>query len=145
MATLIPTNFQKSQMTSLLNKKGLKSFLILSIILNSFFASYVQAAMISTPDVLISDGAQYSQHELTQALASDELKQQLQALGVDTEQLNDRVASLTHSEIQQLNAELADQPAGGIVGVLLTIFIVLIVTDMLCATDVFNFVKCINK
>jgi hypothetical protein len=113
--------------------------------LNSFFASYVQAKMISTPDVLISDGIQYRQHELTQALASDELKQQLQALGVDTEQLNDRVASLTPGETQQLNAELTDQPAGGIVGVLLTIFIVLIVTDMLCATDVFNFVKCINK
>tara|TARA_B110000503_G_scaffold122938_1_gene188071 strand:+ start:339 stop:584 length:246 start_codon:yes stop_codon:yes gene_type:complete len=78
------------------------------------------------------------------ALASDELKQQLEGLGVDTEQLNDRIASLTPEEIQQLNAELEVQPAGGILGVLLTVFIVLVVTDLLCATDVFHFVRCIN-
>ena len=74
-----------------------------------------------------------------------ELKTQLEDLGVDTSQLSDRIASLTAAEIQQLNAELEQQPAGGIVGVLLTIFIVFIITDMLCATDIFSFVKCINK
>jgi len=132
-------------MTTLLNSNGLKKFLIILLILNGFMASFAQAKMISTTNVIQSDGMAYSQQELQSALASDELKQQLEGMGVDIAQLNDRVASLTADEIQQLNAELAEQPAGGIIGVLLTIFIVFIVTDMLCATEVFNFVKCINK
>jgi len=90
-------------------------------------------------------GESYTQADLQTALASEELKAQLQTMGVDVEQLNDRIASLTPSEIQQLNTELEQQPAGGIVGALVTIFVVFVVTDMLCATDVFPFVKCINK
>ncbi len=132
-------------MTTFLSSKGFKHFLIILMVLNGFMASFAQAKMIATTAVIQSDGMAYSQHELQSALASDELKQQLAGMGVDVDQLNDRVASLTPTEIQQLNAELATQPAGGIVGVLLTIFIVFIVTDMLCATDVFTFVKCINK
>ena len=132
-------------MDTLLNSKRLKKFLIALIIFNGLIGSYVQAQMISTTTMLTSDGMQYSQQQLQTALASDELKQQLEGLGVDVAQLNDRVASLTPGEIQQLNADLAEQPAGGIIGVLLTIFIVFVVTDMLCATDVFVFVKCINK
>jgi len=132
-------------MTTLLNSNGLKKFLIVLLVLNGFMASFAQAKMISTTSVIHSEGMAYSQQELQSALASDELKQQLEGMGVDVAQLNDRVASLTPSEIQQLNADLAEQPAGGIIGVLLTIFIVFIVTDMLCATDVFSFVRCINK
>ena len=85
----------------------------------------------------------YSTQDLQ--LAAKELKQQLHALGVDAAELDDRIASLTPAEIAQLNAELAEKPAGGVLGILLTIFVVFIFTDMLCATDIFSFVKCINK
>lgn len=132
-------------MNTLLNSKSLKKILIALIVFNGLIVSYAQAQMIPTTAMLTSDGMQYSQQQLQNALASNELKQQLEGLGVDVAQLNDRVASLTPGEIQQLNTELAEQPAGGIIGVLVTIFIVLVVTDMLCATDVFGFVKCINK
>jgi uncharacterized small protein (DUF1192 family) len=112
---------------------------------SSLMSSYAQAAMISTDSMINAGEGNYSQQQLQTALASEELKTQLEDLGVDTSQLSDRIASLTAAEIQQLNAELEQQPAGGIVGVLLTIFIVFIITDMLCATDIFSFVKCINK
>ena len=132
-------------MNKTLNSKTLKQFMAMMVVCLGLFSGFAQAKMIPTATVISADGQQYDQQQLLTALASDELKQQLQELGVDTEQLNDRIASLTTAEIQQLNEELSDQPAGGIVGVLVTIFIVLIVTDMLCATDVFTFVKCINK
>ena len=132
-------------MIKVLHSKALKQLMVLMVISLGLFSSYAQAKMIPTTAVISADGQHYNQQQLLSALASEELKQQLQALGVDTEQLNDRIASLTAAEIQQLNTELSEQPAGGIVGVLLTIFIVFIVTDMLCATDVFSFVKCINK
>ncbi|GEM_PF-1064805 len=131
-------------MNKILNSKELKQFLVFMVIFVGLFAGYAQAKMIPTSSIISSNGEQYSQQQLQSALASDELKQQLEGLGVDTEQLNDRIASLTPEEIQQLNAELEVQPAGGILGVLLTVFIVLVVTDLLCATDVFHFVRCIN-
>ncbi|RRJ84007.1 PA2779 family protein [Aestuariirhabdus litorea] len=130
-------------------KQLAKSRLIHSLMISMLFvislgAGHAQAKMIPTTDLIHSGGAQYSQQQLQAALASDELKQQLADLGVDSEQLSDRISSLTPDEIQQLNAELEQQPAGGIIGVLLVIFIVFVVTDMLCATDLFTFVRCIN-
>ncbi len=132
-------------MTTLLRNTRVYKTLIILMFFSSLMSSYVQAAMISTDSMINAGEGNYSQQQLQTALASEELKTQLEDLGVDTSQLSDRIASLTAAEIQQLNAELEQQPAGGIVGVLLTIFIVFIVTDMLCATDIFSFVKCINK
>lgn len=132
-------------MNAILKSKSLKQFMVVLVVCTGLFSGYVQAKMVPTTTVISADGQQYDQQQLLSALASDELKQQLQELGVDTGQLNDRIASLTAEEVQQLNAELSEQPAGGIVGVLLTIFVVLVVTDMLCATDVFAFVRCLNK
>lgn len=121
-------------------------FLVIIILLTGFLSGYAQAGMVSTQDyILSSDGSHYSKEQLQEALASEELQQQLAGMGVDTDQLADRVASLTPEEIRQLNNELENQPAGGIVGILLALFIVFIITDMLCATDLFSFVKCINK
>jgi uncharacterized small protein (DUF1192 family) len=135
-------------MSMTMNSVKLKQVMILLIMLFGLMSAYSQAAMVSTSTLIHSTDMAYSTQELQTALASDELKQQLENLGVDVTELNDRIASLTAEEIQQLNAELANQPAGagaGVLGVLLTIFLVFIITDMLCATDVFSFVKCINK
>ena len=132
-------------MSNLIKNRWIHKFLASMMVCISLFVGHAQAKMISTDAVINAGSELYSQQQLQAALASDELQQQLVELGVDTEQLGDRIASLTPAEIQQLNAELEQQPAGGILGVLVTIFIVLVITDMLCATDVFNFVRCINK
>ncbi len=129
-----------------LNSPKIKQMMILLIILSGLMSAYSQAAMVSTSTLIHSTEMSYSTQDLQSAFASDELKQQLENLGVDAAELNDRIASLTPQEIQTLNVELENQPAGaGVLGILLTIFIVFIVTDMLCATNVFGFVNCINK
>lgn len=128
-----------------LNSRTLKHLMIIVIMLTGLSSAYTQAAMVPTSELINSSGSSYSTQELQAALASDELKQQLADLGVSASELNDRIASLTAEEVQQLNAQLAEQPAGGVLGVILTIFVIFIVTDMLCATDIFGFVKCINK
>ena len=132
-------------MKTFLEYNKLKKTLIFLLLAAGILGSYAQAGLISTNAMISVHGESYTKVDLHTALASKELKAQLQSMGVDVEQLNDRIASLTPSEIQQLNTELEQQPAGGIVGALVTIFVVLVVTDMLCATDVFPFVKCINK
>ncbi len=119
--------------------------LVLLTLLSCFLSGYAHAAMVPTQDYIADGSSTYTQEQLQTALASTELRDQLSELGVDPSQLQDRIDSLTPAEIVQLNAELEQKPAGGIIGVLLTIFIVFVITDMLCATDIFGFVKCINK
>ena len=128
-----------------LTSTTLKRVMILLMMFSGLMSSYAQAAMVPTSSLIHSSDKSYSADDLQVALASESLQKQLVDLGVDPAELHDRVASLTPAEIQHLNAELKDAPAGGVLGVLLTIFIVFIVTDMLCATDIFTFVKCINK
>ncbi len=126
--------------------QGLKKVLAGLLILLSFSTGYVQAGFIPTTALINANGESYTQSSLQTALASEQLQQQLITMGVDVEQLSDRIGSLTPNEISQLNNQLDQQPAGGgIIGILLTIFIIFIVTDMLCATNIFSFVKCINK
>lgn len=121
-------------------------FLAILILLTGFMSGFAQAGLVSTQDYLQSgEASYYDTMQLQEALASAELRQQLADMGVDPAQLADRVASLTPEEINQLNSELENQPAGGILGALLLIFILFVITDMLCATDLFPFVKCINK
>ena len=115
------------------------------MLMTTLLSGYAQAGMVSTQDLINHGSASYSKDQLQAAIESDELRSQLLDLGVDPEQLSDRIASLTPAEIAQLNAELENQPAGGIIGVLLALFVVFIITDMLCATDLFPFVKCINN
>lgn len=53
-----------------------------------------------------------------------------------------RVDALTDAEAQQLARQLDTMPAGGnALGVLLTVFLVLLITDLLGWTDVFPFTK----
>lgn len=132
-------------MNTSLKSRKLKQFMILIIMMTGLMSGYAQAAMVSTSTLINSEGVSYSKQDLQTALASEELKQQLSDLGVDASELNDRIASLTTEEIQQLNAELADQPAGaGVIGILLTVLLIFLITDMLCATNIYNFVNCIN-
>ena len=132
-------------METFLHHRWLSNVMICLMLLVSIQSAFVQAALVSTNAVINVDGAQYSKEQLQTAAQSAELKSQLSAMGVDTNQLNDRIASLTPSEINQLNAKLAEQPAGsGVVGALLVIFVLFVITDALCATDLFTFVKCVK-
>lgn len=106
----------------------------------------VNAAMISTDTIIQTENQQYTKSQLLQKLESAELQQQFLDMGVDPQEIQQRVASLTPDEISQLNANLASQPAGeGVLGLIGLVFVVLVITDMLCATDVFSFVNCINR
>ena len=58
-----------------------------------------------------------------------------------------RVAALSDAEIGQIADRLDSLPAGqdaatAIIGAAVTIFIILLITDLLCLTSVFNFTRC---
>jgi hypothetical protein len=72
----------------------------------------------------------------------DDVRQQLEALGVDRDEAIARVTTLSDEEVRQIAARLDQLPAGQgfLAGVALTagvVFIVLIITDLLGVTNVF--------
>jgi len=104
------------------------------------------AAMTSTTTLMQQEQRALERSELLEALDRDAVQSQLRDLGVDAAAAKQRVAAMTDEEVRQLNAHLGEMPAGGdVLGAVLVVFIVLVITDMLGATDVFPFVKSINN
>ena len=99
------------------------------------------AAMVGTTTALQQAQSIYERAELLEMLDREAVQSQLQAMGVDAEAAKQRVAAMTDEEIRQLNARLAEMPAGGdALGIVLLLLIIFIITDMLGATDIFPFV-----
>lgn len=104
------------------------------------------AAMIGTQEVIAELQHQVDQQQLMAMLDDQQVKDKLVALGVDREQVESRIASLTPAELAQFNQQLDQAPAGaGVVGIIVLFLVIFIITDMLCATNIFSFVKCINR
>jgi len=99
------------------------------------------AAMVGTTTALQQAQHSYERTELLEMLDREGVQSQLQSMGVDAEAAKQRVAAMTDDEILQLNARLAEMPAGGDgLGIILLLFVIFIITDMLGATDIFPFV-----
>ena len=116
------------------------------------FASLAQAAAVApagSPITLISTeqaaAAQPARALLEQTLSRVDVVAALQARGVDIDAARDRVAALTDAEAAQVAQQIDRAPAGGdALGVVLTIFVVLLITDSLGWTKVFPFTRTIR-
>ncbi|WP_417663433.1 PA2779 family protein [Pseudomonas sp.] len=104
------------------------------------------AAMIGTSEVLAEHQQQVDRQQLLGMLDEQGVQEKLHNLGVDRDTVEKRINSLTNAELAQFNQQLDQAPAGsGVIGIIVLFFVIFIVTDMLCATDIFSFVKCINR
>lgn len=69
----------------------------------------------------------------------------LEKLGVTRADAEARVAALTDAEAATMAGQIDSLPAGGdVIGVLLTIFVVLLITDILGFTKVFPFTRSVR-
>ena len=101
----------------------------------------VNAAIVSTSDMVATEQSRIDRDYLLGSLEREEVQTALISQGVDLEMAKQRVASMTDEEVRSLNQKMDEMPAGGIVGALLLIFLVLLITDIAGVTDVFPFVK----
>lgn len=78
-------------------------------------------------------------------LERQEVRERMQSLGVDAAAAHARVDALTDEEASRLASRIDELPAGGnIIGVLFTIFIILLITDILGLTKVFPFTRAVR-
>ncbi len=105
-------------------------------------APVAQAGIVSTEVALSGAALDADRARLNDAFARDDVRAMLMARGVDPAVVQERLAGLTADEVQRLNTQMDQMPAGGeVLGVLLTVFIILLITDLLGWTDVFPFTK----
>lgn len=104
------------------------------------------AAMVDSPTVIEQAQQKLDRAELAALLDRQDVQDQLVAMGVNPAAAKERVAAMTDAEVLQLNQGIQEMPAGGdILGIILAVFLILVITDMLGATDVFGFVHNINR
>lgn len=101
----------------------------------------VQAAMVGTQQVIQAEQTRVDRAELLAALDRADVRNQLEAMGVDPSLAAERVANLTDAEVAELNQRIADLPAGGsALGVIVFILLVFVITDIIGATDIYPFI-----
>ncbi|MBI2383887.1 MAG: PA2779 family protein [Gammaproteobacteria bacterium] len=98
-----------------------------------------RAEMIGSSQILASESRTAQLDRVQAFLARDEVKRQMESLGVDPARAAERVAALTDSELQQLARTIQDQPAGGDgAGLLVVVFLIVILLELLGAIDIFK-------
>lgn len=106
-----------------------------------------QAGMVPTDEILAEETANADRERLMQFLTRDDVRRQLEAMGIDPAEARARAGALSDADIAQIATHLKDDPAGqsavgAVVGAAVVIFLVLLITDLLCLTKVFPFTRC---
>ncbi len=120
-------------------------FMAMRIARGSVWSTSAAAGMVGTGEMIGQQQVQLDRQELISMLDRQDVQNKLADLGVSQDQVKERIQNLTPSELADFERQLAEAPAGeGVVGIIVLFLLVFIVTDMLCATDVFSFVNCIR-
>lgn len=104
-----------------------------------------QAGIVQTDEVVSGAAASANRDKVAAFLARQDVRGALQAQGLDSAAATARVAALSDAEVAQLASRVDQAPAGGeILGLMFTVFIVLLITDIMGLTKVFPFTRSVR-
>ncbi len=115
-----------------------------------------QAAMISTEQAVATQApastrsAAEARAHVMGLLERADVQAEMRTFGVDPAEAIERVKAMSDGEIKRVAGKLDASPAGGnvvlgVLGVVVLVFLILLLTDILCLTSIFPFTKCVNK
>lgn len=106
----------------------------------------VQAAIMPTDSLTPVTSAERAR--VAAFLGREDVRKELQAHGVSPEAAVERAQALSDDEVRQLAGKIDGLPAGAdggsVLGIIFTVFIVLLITDILGFTKVFPFTRSIR-
>jgi hypothetical protein len=130
--------------------RRLSKAIALAVVAALFSASLpigaARAGLVTTDQLVEQRTAASDRERLAAILLRDDVRQQMEALGVDRDEAIARLASLSDHEVQQIAGQIDELPAGQnlLVGVLIiagAVLLGLVITDLLGLTDVFTVVR----
>ena len=120
-------------------------FMAMMMALGSVWSAAATAGMVGTGEMIGQQQVQLDRQELISMLDRQDVQAKLADLGVSQDQVKERIQNLTPAELADFERQLAEAPAGqDVVGIIVLFLLVFIITDMLCATNIFPFVNCIR-
>ena len=127
------------------NFKKLMASCLIFCITAAGFPLAASASIVSTDEVITAGSSASNRSTVNAFLARDDVRQAMQAQGVSPLAASERVAAMTDTEIAQLAGRVDQAPAGGeVLGLIFTVFIVLLVTDIMGLTKVFPFTRSVR-
>ena len=115
-------------------------FVAITFLTLSLYTPATQAAMVTTSEVISTGAATAARTQLQTNLLRTEVQQALIEQGVNPQDVQARIDSLSDDEATQLASEIDVAPAGGdVLGTIVFVFLVLVITDILCLTNLFPF------
>ena len=120
---------------------------LLSISVTAVSVGSSYAALVPTDRLIAAHEMSTERERVVSFLAREDVQNELSKYGVERDEAAARVAALSDQEINKIATHIDELPAGqdavaSIAGAALTIFIILLITDILCLTSVFNFTRC---
>ncbi|WP_233080944.1 PA2779 family protein [Rheinheimera soli] len=103
--------------------------------------SQASAAVFSSEQVIANQQFNFNKQQVLSYVDSAEVQNKLIELGVSPADAKQRIANMTAEELSALNSQMNEMPAGGIVGVVVTVLVVVVVTDLMGLTDVYPFIN----
>jgi hypothetical protein len=125
--------------------KKLTASLLVVCFTSTVLPMQASAAIVSTQEASSSSIPAGERDRVIGFLSREDVRKSIEAQGVNPQDALDRVQAMSDQEVQQLAGRIDQLPAGGdILGVLFTVFIVLLVTDILGLTKVFPFTRSVR-
>jgi hypothetical protein len=104
-----------------------------------------QAGIVSSSEAMASATQSDARAKVAAVLAREDVRSGLAERGLSVEQAQDRVRAMSDDEVASLAGRIDQAPAGGdILGILFTVFIVLLITDILGLTKVYPFTRSVR-
>lgn len=104
-----------------------------------------QAGIVSSVESYAAQGQTEARTKVNAMLARADVRAEMAERGLSAEQALQRVQAMTDEEVASLAGRMDQAPAGGdILGIIFTVFIVLLVTDILGLTKVFPFTRSVR-
>jgi hypothetical protein len=126
-----------------LSKKAVAMVLSAQLVLSTQAVTLAQAEMLSTEAAINSYETLNNRTALLDALERDAVQAEMVAMGVDPVEAAARLAALSDTEVATILTQMeADNAGADIIGTLFTVFVLLLVTDILCFTNVYSFTRC---
>jgi len=114
--------------------------LISASLLSPVIAPAARAAMVATDQAIALDNGSSHLDAARAALAREDVRERMIALGVDPAAVDGRLAALTNAELQTLSARLEEIPAGGssVLAIIGVVFLVLLLLEYTGTIDIFK-------
>lgn len=122
-----------------LKASGIKASLAAGLIVMSL--GQATAGVYTSEQAISSQQYQYNKQQVLNLVDSTQVQQKLMNLGVSPADAKARIASMTNQELVDFNQHMNEMPAGGIVGTIVTVLVVVAVLDLMGLTDVYPFIR----